>query len=123
MVEETEKALVILEEALNLANDPGAISQFISEDWLLIGSDGRQIERARFLGVIESGDLSHETMESDDWRIRVYKDAASVTARVRSKGKWIGEPFEFLERSTSFYVQQAGEWKCVFTQLTSIETG
>ena len=64
---------------------------------MLIGSDGRQIDRARFLEVIESGALSHESMESGEWQVRVHQDAAIVTARIRSKGEWIGAPFEFLE--------------------------
>jgi len=125
MVEKIQQTLVKLEDSLNLAiagNDPDAISQFISEDWVMIGSDGHQIERARFLGVIKSGDLSHTSMESDEWQVRVYQEAAIVTARVRSKGEWMGAPFEFLERSTSIYIQQDGLWRCVFTQLTSIET-
>ena len=90
---------------------------------MLIGSDGRQIDRGRFLEVIESGDLSHESMESDEWLVRVHQEAAIVTARIRSKGELLGASFEFLERSTSFYVQQAGQWRYVFTQLTSIATG
>ena len=120
----TEQEFVKLEENLNHAianNNMNAIRKLISDDWMLIDSEGHQIEQTRFLGVIKSGDLSHSSMESDEWRVRVYDETAIVTARVRSKGAWLGEHFELLERSTSIYIQQAGGWRCVFTQLTSLE--
>jgi ketosteroid isomerase-like protein len=101
-------------------NDAEAIGRFMADDWIIIGPEGNVIDRARFLGVIKSGDLVHESMESDDWRVRVYADTAVVTAQARSRGKYKGQAFATHERSTSVFVLKDGRWQCVLTQLTPI---
>jgi ketosteroid isomerase-like protein len=101
-------------------NDADAIGRFVSDDWVIIGPDGNVIDKSRFLWVIKSGDLTHEAMESEDWRIRVYGDTAVITAQARSKGKYKGQAFSTHERSTSVFVQKEGRWQCVLTQLTPI---
>jgi ketosteroid isomerase-like protein len=103
-------------------NEAEAICRFMSDDWVIIGPQGNVIDRARFLGVIKSGDLTHETMESEDWRVRVYGDSAVVTAQARSKGKYKGQAFATHERSTSLFVRKDGRWQCVLTQVTPITT-
>jgi ketosteroid isomerase-like protein len=103
-------------------NDPSAISRFMADDWVIIGPEGNIIENSRFLGVIQSGDLTHESMESEDWRIRVYGDTATVTAQTKSKAKFKGHAFSTLERSTSVFIRKDGQWQCVLTHLTPIAT-
>ena len=59
-------------------------------------------------------------MKADDIKVRVYGDTAVVTSRSTSKGKFNGQPFSELERSSDVFVKQNGQWKCVLTQLTRI---
>jgi ketosteroid isomerase-like protein len=123
MVDEVRSELQNLDKEWSAAivkNDADAIGRFMSEDWVIIGPEGNVIDRARFLGVIRSGDLTHESMESDGWLVRVYGDAAVVTAEAKSKGKYKGQGFATHERSTSVYVRREGRWQCVHTQLTPI---
>lgn len=101
-------------------NDADAIGRFVSEDWVIIGPEGNVIEKVRFLGVIKAGDLTHESMEFEDSRVRVYGDTAVITAQARSKGKYKGQAFSTHERSTSVYTKKDGRWQCVLTQLTPI---
>jgi ketosteroid isomerase-like protein len=61
-------------------NDPEAIGRVLADDWVIIDPDGSIIEKARFLGVVTSGTLSHEMMKADEVRVRVYGDSACVTA-------------------------------------------
>ena len=93
-------------------------SEFVTDDWIIINADGGIIDRERFLGVIKSGTLTHEMMESDDMRVRVYGDSAVVSALTRSKGKFMGQEFTTHERSTDVFVKRDGQWRCVLTQLT-----
>ena len=99
-------------------NDSEAIERFVTDDWIIINADGGIIDRERFLGVIKSGTLTHEMMESDDMRVRVYGDSAVVSALTRSKGKFMGQEFTTHERSTDVFVRRDGQWRCVLTQLT-----
>ena len=115
------------EELLKLANDfaravtnndSDAVDGFLSDDWIIVDPDGSIIDKARFLGVIKSGALSHEMMESADLRVRLYGNAAVVTGLTTSKGKFMGQDFTSCERATDIFVKQNDRWQCVFTQLT-----
>jgi len=116
-----EEEILRVEQAFNDAiarNDLEAIGRFVSSDWIIINADGGIIDKARFFEVIKSGALTHEVMEFDDIRIRVYGDSAVLSALTRTKGKFMGQEFTTEERSTDFFVRVGGQWRCVLTQLT-----
>jgi ketosteroid isomerase-like protein len=99
-------------------NDAKAVARFLADGWIIIDPDGGIIDRARFLGVIESGALTHEMMESDDSRVLIYGNTAIVTALTTTKGKFSGQAFTTQERATDVFVKQNGQWLCVLSQLT-----
>jgi ketosteroid isomerase-like protein len=99
-------------------NDADALDGFLADDWIIVGPDGDIIDKARFLGVIKSGALSHELMESTDMRVRLYGNTAVVTGLTTTKGKFMGQDFASCERATDIFVKQTDRWLCVFTQLT-----
>jgi ketosteroid isomerase-like protein len=99
-------------------NDADALNELLADDWIIVGPDGDITDKARFLGVIKSGALSHELMESTDIRVRVYENTAVVTALTTAKGKFMGQDFTSCERATDIFVKQVDRWQCVFTQLT-----
>jgi ketosteroid isomerase-like protein len=99
-------------------NDADALDEFLADDWIIVGPDGDIIDKTRFLGVIKSGVLSHELMESTDMTVRLYGNTAVVTALTTSKGKFMRQDFASCERATDIFVKQADRWQCVFTQLT-----
>jgi ketosteroid isomerase-like protein len=103
-----------------VSNDLEAIARVVTDDWIIIGSDGEIIDRARFFEVIKSGALTHEAMESDDFRVRVYGDGAVVTGITRTKGKFMGQEFSTQERATDVFVKRDGRWQCVLTHLTRL---
>jgi len=70
-------------------NDADAVDGFLADDWIIVDPDGGIIDKARFLGVIKSGALSHEMMESADLRIRLYGNTAVVTGLTTTKGKFM----------------------------------
>jgi ketosteroid isomerase-like protein len=85
-----------------------------------LNPDGGIIDRAHFLGVIESGALTHEMMESDDTRVRIYGNTAIITALTTTKGKFSGQVFTTQERATDVFVKQNGRWLCALSQLTRL---
>lgn len=103
-----------------MENDSDAIGRFMADDWIIVGSDGSIGEKAGFLALVASGALTHDVMTSEDLRIRVYGDTAVVTARGVSGGRYQGRAFRETERSTSVFVRQEGEWRCVLTHLSRL---
>jgi ketosteroid isomerase-like protein len=118
-----EEELLNLEKEFAQAiikNDAEAIGRFLADDWIIIDPDGGIIDRSHFLGVIKSGALTHEMMESDDSIVRIYGDAAVVMGLTTNKGKFMGQDFTTRERATDIFVNQQGRWQCVFSQLTRV---
>jgi ketosteroid isomerase-like protein len=110
-----------LEKAFSQAivkNDAEAVGRFLADDWIIIDPDGGIIDKERFLGVIKSGALTHEMMESDDTRVRIYGNTAIVTALTVTKGKFGGQVFTTRERATDVFVKQNGRWQCALSHLT-----
>jgi len=116
-----EEELLKLEKAFAEAivkNDLEGIGRLVADEWIIIDPDGGIVDRARFFEVIKSGALTHDMMESEDFRVRVYGDSAVVTALTRTNGKFMGQEFSTQERATDVFVKRDGRWKCVLTHLT-----
>jgi ketosteroid isomerase-like protein len=118
---EAKEELLKLETAFAEAivkNDLEGIGRLVTDDWIIIDPDGGIVDRTRFFEVIKSGALTHEMMESGDFRVRVYGDSAVVTGVTRTKGKFMGQEFSTQERATDVFVKRDGRWQCVLTHLT-----
>ena len=103
-----------------VANDAEAIGRYMADDWTIVGSDGSMSDKATFLGLVKSGTLSHDVMESKDLKVCVYGDTAVVTSRGVSGGKYQGQAFREVEQSSNVFVRQEGQWRCVLTHLSRI---
>jgi ketosteroid isomerase-like protein len=118
---EAEEELLKLEKAFAEAivkNDLEGIGRLVADDWIIIDPNGEIVDRARFFEVIKSGALTHDMMESEDFRVRVYGDSAVVTGVTRTKGRFMGQEFSTWERATDVFVKRDGRWQCVLTHLT-----
>lgn len=112
-----------IEEDFNRAmvsNDVLRISACVAEDWVLVTPEAGIVPRSRILRVIESGELSHDTMTKDVGRVRVYGDVGVVTARGRNTGHFRGQPISADEWVTDVYRKVDGRWLCVLTHLTPV---
>ena len=99
-------------------NDARAIGRFMADEWTIIGPDGSSSDKASFLGLIDSGVLRHDVMQSDHVTVRVYGDAAVVLADGVSGGTYRGQPFRDVERQSNVFIRQEAQWKCVLTHLS-----
>jgi ketosteroid isomerase-like protein len=116
-----EEELLKIEEAFAEAivrNDVDGIRRLVGDDWVIVDPNGEIVDRTRFFEVIRSGALTHDMMESEDFRVRVYGDSAVVTGVTRTKGKFMGQEFSTQERATDVFVKRDGRWQCVLTHLT-----
>jgi ketosteroid isomerase-like protein len=116
-----EQELLKLEKAFAEAivkNDLEGLESLVADEWIIIDPNGEIVDRTRFFEVIKSGALTHQTMESEDFRVRVYGNSAVVTAITSTKGKFTGQEFSTHERATDVFVKRDGRWQCVLTHLT-----
>lgn len=102
-------------------NDAAEIGRYMADDWTIVGPDGSVGDKATFLALVRSGALTHDVMESTDIDVRLYGDTAVVIARGVSGGNYNGQAFREVERSSSVFVRQGGEWKCVLTHLSRLQ--
>jgi len=119
----TEEELIALSNDWDRAmvrNDADAIGRYMADDWTIVGPDGSMSDKATFLGLVKSGALTHDVMESEDFRIRNYGSTAVVLARGVSGGRYNGQAFREVEQSSNVFVKQQGQWKCVLTHLSRL---
>jgi ketosteroid isomerase-like protein len=110
-----------VEEAFNramISNDVSRIAACIADDWVLVTPEAGVVSRERILGVVASGELTHDTMTKDVARVKVYADIALVTARGRNTGSFKGQPIAADEWITDVYHRVDGRWLCRLTHLT-----
>ncbi|HEU5155008.1 MAG TPA: nuclear transport factor 2 family protein [Gemmatimonadales bacterium] len=118
---EAELIAVVREwDGAMLRNDANEIGSYMADDWIIIGSDGRTIDKTRFLEAIISGELTHEVMTSENIQVRRYGDAAIVIASGVSAGQFRGHPFREVERQSNVFIREGSRWRCVLTHLSRL---
>lgn len=104
-----------------LTNNSDEIKKCITEDWVLVDSQGGIISQEGFFQVLEQGLLSHHTMTKQILRVKVYNDIALVTGRGQNTGTWQGQPLQADEWITDVYKNENEKWLCVLTHLTPVK--
>jgi len=104
-----------------ISNNVDIIKACITEDWVLVDSQGGIIPQERFFYVIEQGLLTHSTMTKEILRVKVYGDIALVTGRGKNTGTWQGKPMEAEEWVTDVYKSVNNKWLCVLTHLSPVK--
>lgn len=102
-------------------NNADEIGKFMSNEWIIVGTEGGITTKKEFLSHIRSGDLMHNRMDSDETIIKIYENTGIVTSRGTSAGIYQGQPFQFYEWSTSIFVRKNKQWLCVHTMLTPVK--
>ena len=103
-----------------VSNDIARIRACVTEDWVLVTPEVGVVPAARILHVIETDQLSHDTMTKDVVRVKVYGDVALVTARGQNTGQYQGQPLDADEWITDVYRRVDGRWLCALTHLTPV---
>ena len=71
----TEEDLILFgkhwDEAM-VSNNVDEIKKFMSDDWVIVGTEGGITSKSSFLEWIKSGLVTHSRMDSDEIRVRIY---------------------------------------------------
>jgi ketosteroid isomerase-like protein len=119
--EELEALSAAWERAI-VANDAEAIGRFMAADWVIVSETGIT-KKGDFLAVVASGDLTHETFQNEIVSVRQYGGTALLTSRVKNRGAYKGLAFSADEWTTDVFVKTGGEWRCVYSHITTVKEG
>lgn len=122
--DQAHQALLAVAKAWGTAivsNDADAIGRFMANDWVIVSETGVS-EKQQFLSLVESGELTHDSMTLIEGteRLRRYGDTAVITGRVTNRANYKGETFDADEWTTDVFQQIDREWKCVLSHITAV---
>jgi ketosteroid isomerase-like protein len=103
-----------------VSGDLQRLEDIYADDYVYVGSDGRQVTRAERLGAFRSGALRYLGTKHTGVSVRVYGETAVVQGRTHSKVELNGRSLEGDFRYVGVWVRQGGRWRIVLTQATRI---
>jgi ketosteroid isomerase-like protein len=118
-----EQELITLENGWNDAlvkHDWAFVDQILADDYITTDSDGVVATKAQEMVILKSGEEAVSSVVADDFRVRVYGDAAVVTYRWVYKGQVKGKESSGQERYTDTWVKRGGRWQCVAVHASRI---
>lgn len=99
--------------------DVAALDRLFEDDMIVTTSGGEVRNKAQEMDELKPGtEIKTYFFNTDDVRVRVYKDAAVVTGMARWRINYQGRDIDNQRRYTSVYVRQQGRWRIVAQQLT-----
>ncbi|HEX8899242.1 MAG TPA: nuclear transport factor 2 family protein [Chthoniobacterales bacterium] len=101
-------------------NDAGALDRLYVADYTFVTPFGQVWSKARYLGLMRSGELKSGSYSRDEETIRVYGDTAVVIYRSTAQGTLKGETFNSQRRVTTVLMKQDGVWRALGRQSTPI---
>jgi beta-glucosidase-like glycosyl hydrolase len=114
--ESVEQELIKLENAWNdalIKQDWGFLDKLLADDYISTDSDGAVQTKAQSMARLKSGEEVFISAVNDDFRVRVYGDAAVVTLRIAEKHKAKGKDISEQVRVTDTFIKLAGRWQVV----------
>ena len=102
------------------AQDRAALDRMLAADLVYTHATGPVDTKAQYISSITSGNQKYASVERKDINLRVYGDAAVVTANMRMTGATKGEPFDNRVRMLHVWIKQKGAWRLVAHQTTKI---
>jgi ketosteroid isomerase-like protein len=113
-----EKHRVLLEAMLR--KDAAAIEQNLSNDCVIMGSIGQVLNRSQLLADIKSGDLSYESVTTDDVSVHIYGDTAVETGHGVVKGKYKDQDLSGEFRYSIVFVKRQDSWQAISIQVARV---
>jgi ketosteroid isomerase-like protein len=95
--------------------DTARLGQIMADDFVFVSpldGDGKQ----QFLGDIESGDLTAESLTRDNLDVRIYENTAVLSATDTAKWQYHGHEILGHYRIISVYSRRHGKWQLVSVQ-------
>jgi hypothetical protein len=122
-IEHATQELITLENGWNDAlvkHDWAFLDQILADDYISTDSDGIVSTKAQAMANLKSGEIVVTSAVADDFKVRVYGDAAVVTFRNAEKSQSKGKDTSGQERITDTWVKLAGRWQVIAEHVSRI---
>jgi ketosteroid isomerase-like protein len=106
--------LIAVDKAMQasfVTRDVAALARILSDDYLLLASNGNVYRKSDVLAKLRSPDSHWDVNETSDWNVHVHGDVAVVVATLHQKGSDQGEAFDSRVRFCDAYVREQGRWQ------------
>ncbi len=124
-VQSDQQILIELERAWNDAfysKDIAFIENILADEFIATYDDGSRGDKAKELALTAEFNQRVESAIQDEFTVKVYRDTAVVWFTLRLVGIRQGQRAEVTYRYTDVFVMSNGEWQCVSTQSTRVDT-
>jgi ketosteroid isomerase-like protein len=98
--------------------DMAALNAIIADDFVIITSDGSQLNKEQDLEPIKSGDLKFEAITTEGVKVFVYGETAVVTGIAAFKIVYKGKASDIRERFFDVYQKRKGRWLVIASRST-----
>lgn len=99
-------------------SDAATMDRILADDFVLVLGSGGTYTKADLLNEARGGQVVYERQRDSEQKVRVWGDTAVVTAKLWSKGKNRGKPFEHQLWFSDTYVRTPAGWRYVFGQAS-----
>jgi ketosteroid isomerase-like protein len=112
--ESVEQELIKLANGWNEAwanREIAIFDRILADDFIGPDSDGIVLTKAQEIAWLKSGEIVVKSAVADDFKVRVYGDAAVVTYRTTEKGEFKGSDYSGQYRYTDTWVKKTSRWQ------------
>jgi uncharacterized protein (TIGR02246 family) len=118
-----EKEVRQLEEQLRAAavkGDAAAFERLLADDYTSTSMNGLTRSKGEVIADLKSGAQKTESVSLENVKVRVYGDAAVLTADRTTKSTLRGQDNSGRQREVRVFVKRDGRWQAVVMQTTAI---
>jgi ketosteroid isomerase-like protein len=120
--ESVEQELIKLENEWNNAwvkRDVEAYARILADDYINTNSYGDLTTKAQSITRLKAYNNT-VSLQSHDFRVHVYGDAAVITHRLTYKNQIEGREISGQDQITDVWIQLGGRWQCVASHSSQI---
>ena len=98
-----------------------SLAEVVGEDMVFVSASGVSQTRAQVFAAARAGELRIERMDCSDFDIRIYGDVGILAYTADGRSVFGDAVVEGITRSTTVYVERAGQWQMVSQHQSRIE--
>jgi ketosteroid isomerase-like protein len=110
------EALDVEYQAAVKQGDVATMDRILADDFVLVTGRGRVYTKQELLAEARAGTVTYEHQEDTNRTVRVWGNAAVITALLWEKGTNNGAPFDYRLWFSDTYVKTGDGWRYVFGQ-------